>query len=246
MLFLQIITPEVSCHTFSAAEGLCRRLEPSSTCLGVLFPKRKGSGGHLLYVSWQRSTWLRGYHAPPISLWSEHGPLLPEGNPLNQRADSLRRCYRERGEEGLQGGGRKRNGESGGNDNVCAAISPWQWPPHPRGGLGATRLQPQCSVLLMSLMTLLSHLMANCVDNVCVQCLSSSEIQTNKGLPFLEKKNNLVILTDNKLIQIWYMYVCHRFQSMMCLNAMCGQHMLMFVSVCVRRYNYKPTHIKFI
>lgn len=45
-------------------------------------------------------------------------------------------------------------GETAGNDNVCKAISPWQGPPYPGGALGATRLQPQCSVPLMSLMTL--------------------------------------------------------------------------------------------
>lgn len=44
-------------------------------------------------------------------------------------------------------------GETAGNDNVCKAISPWQGPPYPGGALGATRLQPQCSVPLMSLMT---------------------------------------------------------------------------------------------
>lgn len=69
---------------------------PQYLCSGVLFPKTKGSGGHLLHVSWQCSTWLWGYQPSSISPWSEHGPLLPEGNPPNQRADSLRRCYGER------------------------------------------------------------------------------------------------------------------------------------------------------
>lgn len=55
---------------------------------------------------------------------------------------------REREEEGLEGGGRKRmerrmsRGETTGNYNVCEVINPWQGPPHPQGGLGATRLQP--------------------------------------------------------------------------------------------------------
>lgn len=35
-------------------------------------------------------------------------------------------------------------------------ISPWQGLPHPEGGLGATRLQPQHSLLPLSLMTLSS------------------------------------------------------------------------------------------
>lgn len=146
--------------------------------LGVLFPKRKGSGGHLVHVSWQCSTWLKGYQAPSISLRLGHGSLLPEGNPPNQCADSLRRCYGERVEEGLQGGGRKMmerrmsRAESTGNDNVCEVISLWQGPPHPQGGLGATRLQPQCSVLWLSLMTLRSHLTDKCADNTCLQYLT--------------------------------------------------------------------------
>lgn len=145
----------ITSHLLSSRRGSADSQAPQYLCLGVLFPKRKGSGGHLLHVSWQCSTWLRGYQAPSISLRSEHGPLLPEGSPPNQRADSLRRCCGERGEERLVGGGRKRTGrgtsreETVGNDNVCEAISPWQGPPlhsHPGGGLGATRLQPQCSV----------------------------------------------------------------------------------------------------
>ena len=63
-------------------------------------------------------------------------------------------------------------GETTGNDNVCEVISPWQGPPHPQGGLGATRLQPQCSALPLSLMPLPSHLIDRCVDNTCLQYLN--------------------------------------------------------------------------
>lgn len=51
-------------------------------------------------------------------------------------------------------------------ETVCEAISPWQGPRAPRGGLGATRLQPQCSVLPLSPMTLLRHVIAKAVDNI--------------------------------------------------------------------------------
>lgn len=53
-------------------------------------------------------------------------------------------------------------GETVGNDNVCS-DKPVARPSHPGGGLGATRLQPQCSVQLLSLVTLPRQLAAICV-----------------------------------------------------------------------------------
>lgn len=59
--------------------------------------------------------------------------------------------------------------ETIGNDNVCEAISSWQGPQHPWGRLGSTKLQPQGSVLPLSVMTLPSHFIAKCVDNTYLQ-----------------------------------------------------------------------------
>lgn len=86
----------ITSHLLSSSACHQNPSAPQYLWSGVLFPKTKGSGGHLLHVSWQCSTWLWGYQPSSISPWSEHGPLLPEGNPPNQRADSLRRCYGER------------------------------------------------------------------------------------------------------------------------------------------------------
>lgn len=94
-------------HLLSSVGALLTSTAPSVCALGVLFPKKKRSGGHLLLVSWQYSTLLRGYQDLPISPWSEHGPLLPGGNPPNWCADSLRRCYGARRKEGQQSRGRK-------------------------------------------------------------------------------------------------------------------------------------------
>lgn len=59
----------------------------------------------------------------------------------------------------------------------------------------------------MSLLTLPSHLIASCVDDMCVQCLYSVLVHLKfkqiKVFLFLEKNNNLVILTDDKLIKIY-------------------------------------------
>ncbi len=137
----------ITSHLLSS-RGALLTFKPPSICVWVSCSQReKGSGGHLFHVSWQCSTWLRGYQAPSISLWSEHGPLLPVGNPPNQRADSLKRCYGERGEEELQGAGRKRMGRG---LNKARDYRKWQcmWSdkplamtlPHPGGGLRATRL----------------------------------------------------------------------------------------------------------
>lgn len=55
-------------------------------------------------------------------------------------------------------------GETFGNDNACVCRDkPVARPSCPGGGLGATRLQPQCSVRLLSLMTLPRQLAAICV-----------------------------------------------------------------------------------
>lgn len=65
---------------------------------------------------------------------------------------------------------RRMNGtEAIGNDNVCETISPWQGPPHPEGGLGATRLQPQCSLRHLSPMTPSSHHTAKALQAKSVQ-----------------------------------------------------------------------------
>lgn len=95
-----IICAPISSHPHNSTADV---QVPPVFSFGLLFPTRKGSGGHLLHVSWQYSTCLRGYRAPSIRLWLEHGPLLPEGNPPNQRVDSLRRCDGERKEESLEG-----------------------------------------------------------------------------------------------------------------------------------------------
>lgn len=60
-------------------------------------------------------------------------------------------------------------GETVGNDNVCS-DKPVARPSRPGGGLGATRLQPQCSVRLLSLMTLPRQLVAICVEDKYMQC----------------------------------------------------------------------------
>lgn len=110
-------------HLLCSRGALLTFKPPQYLCLGVLFPKRKGSGGLLLHVSWQCSTWLRGYQVPSISLWSEHGPLLPEGNPPNQSADSLRRCYGEREE---RKGCRKVEGKGWGEGWIGRDYRKWQ------------------------------------------------------------------------------------------------------------------------
>lgn len=81
---------------------------------------------------------LWGYLPHSISWRSERAPSLLLGR-------EQRKSWCE-----VEGRGQE---ETAGNDNVCKAISLWQRPPYPGGALGATRLQPQCSVPLMSLVT---------------------------------------------------------------------------------------------
>lgn len=87
----------------------------------------------------------------PVSACCRNMDLSFLKETLHQRVDSLRRTEERKNWREVKGKGW---GETVGNDNVCEAISPRQGPLHPGGGLGATRLQPQRLVWLLSLMTL--------------------------------------------------------------------------------------------
>lgn len=180
--FLQLIT---SHHTFSVAEGLCRR-SWKYLCFSVLFPKRKRSGGHLLNFSWQHKTWFPGYQSPSIWPCSEHRPLLPEGNARNQRRGQLEEALqseREKKDRGWRESGWKEEDrdtldklESEWRKWQCVCVwskkAPDKDPPAPWGRTGGYKT----SALMLSAPAgpwwpLPSHLIAEGEDNILMCCM---------------------------------------------------------------------------
>lgn len=88
---------KVSHHTFLVAVLVSRALLLPSIWVCVSSSRRERGQEDICFMS--AGSVALGFEVIrpfSISLWSEHGPLLPEGNPPNQRANSLRRCYGER------------------------------------------------------------------------------------------------------------------------------------------------------
>lgn len=95
----------------------------------------------------------------------------------------------EREKEGLEGGGRKRMGWDCRKWQCVCSDKPVARPSHPGGGLGATRLQPQCSVRQLSLMTLPRQLAAICVVDQYIQYTHAPQLLCIQVGYCLKKEN---------------------------------------------------------
>lgn len=93
-------------------------------------------------------------------------------------------------EEGLEGGGRKRMGWGCRKWQCVCSDKPVARPSHPGGGLGATRLQPQYSVGLLSLMTLPRQMVAICIVDKYIQYANSPRLLYIQ-IGYCLKKENL-------------------------------------------------------
>lgn len=126
---------------------------PLTVCVWVSCSQReKGSGGHLLHVSRQCSTWLRGYRAhsyqPAVGTRTSPSWRTPSEPARRQLEEALRSERETRG--------RKRDEEERGSRKWQCLWSgkPLARLPTPWGRTGGgTRLQPQRSVLSLSPMT---------------------------------------------------------------------------------------------
>lgn len=165
-----------------------------SIFIGPSTSRRTGGHKDICFTSTRQCNWFEVISVP-VSACCQNMDLSflerkkKKNKPLKPACQQLEEVLWEGEEEGLEGGGRKRMGWGCRKWQCVCSDKPVARPSHPGGGLGATRHQPQCSVGILSPMTLPRQLAAICVVDKYMQFANFPHTCTVYMYIHLKKEN---------------------------------------------------------